>query len=274
MLLALGISTASAQEFTVHHAPGGVSDLATRAIAQHTNWPVVNRPGGGGRIAVNHVLNNNAVMLATVNQIFVNNALSKTVPNRSDELEILAVVAHMGNTLTCNRNINNWAELTAKPVRFGYAGQGSNEHLATEILVQTFDIRATMVPYAQGGNKSLQDLLGNHIDCVFFNTPTVKPHLSNKELTVLITTAAWSTRAHKPWPFDSALALVTAKNNPNRRAIANEVAQLMQNSTLREQLAQLGLTPVMRGDAKSISDLLRQNQQLKQYIESNNLVLE
>jgi tripartite-type tricarboxylate transporter receptor subunit TctC len=274
MALALSMITASAQEFTVHHAAGGVSDMATRAIALHTQWPVVNRPGGGGRIAVNHVLSNNAVMLATVNQIFVNNALSKTAPDRSEELEILAVVAHMGNTLTCNRNINSWAELTAKPVRLGYGGMGSNEHLATEILVRTFDIDVTMVPYALGGNKSLQDLLGQHIDCVFFNTPTVKQHLNKGELTVLITTATWSTRAHKPWPFDSALALVTAKNNPHKAAIANEVAQLMQKSELREQLAQLGLTPVMRGDAKSISDLLRQNQRLKQYIESNKLVLE
>jgi tripartite-type tricarboxylate transporter receptor subunit TctC len=268
------MGSAQAQEFTVHHAPGGVSDLATRAIAQHTSWPVVNRPGGGGRVAVNHVLGHNAAMLVTVNQIFVNNALSKTAQDRSDELEILAVVAHMGNTLACNGQVNSWEELTTKPVRLGYGGVGSNEHLATEILVRTFDIQATMVPYALGGTKSLQDLLGQHIDCVFFNTPTVKPHLNKGELSALITTNTWSTRAHKPWPFDSALALVTAKNNPYKAAIANDVAQLMQNTELREQLTQLGLTPVMRHDAKSISDLLRQNQRLKQYIEINKLVLE
>jgi tripartite-type tricarboxylate transporter receptor subunit TctC len=274
MALALSMSTAPAQEFTVHHAAGGVSDMASRAIALHTSWPVINRPGGSARIAVNHVLSNNAVMLATVNQIFVNNALSKTIPDRSDELEILAVVAYMSNTLTCNKNINSWAELKSKPVRFGTGSLGSNEHLATEVLVRTFDINATMIPYAQGGTKSLQDLMGNHIDCVFFNTPTVKPHLNNGQLHSLITTETWSTRAGKPWPFDSALALVTAKNNPYKAAIADEVAQLMQKSTLREQLAQLGLTPVMRSDARSISDLLRQNQRLKQYIESNKLVLE
>jgi tripartite-type tricarboxylate transporter receptor subunit TctC len=222
---------------------------------------------------VNHVLNNNAVMLATVNQIFVNNALSKTVPNRSDELEILAVVAHMGNTLTCNSHVKDWAELTAKPVRFGYAGQGSNEHLATEILVQTFDIRATMVPYAQGGSRTLQDLLGHHIDCVFFNTPTVKPHLNNKELTVLISTATWSTRAHKPWPFDSALALVTAKNNPHKAAIAQQAAVLMQNTALREQLTELAVKPIMRTDAEAIAALHRQNQRLKSYIINNNIAL-
>ena len=273
MLLMLGISTASAQEFTVHHAPGGVSDLVTRAIAQHTNWPVVNRPGGGGRIAVNHVLNNNAVMLATVNQIFVNNALSTTASNH-DELKILAVVAHMGNTLTCNRNINNWAELTAKPVRFGYAGQGSNEHLATEVLVRTFDIRATMIPYAQGGTKPLQDLLGNHIDCVFFNTPTVKPHLNNGQLHSLITTVTWSTRAHKPWPFDSALALVTAKNNKDLVNIQKTVAKLLQSTELKEQLTQLAVTPVLRSDAQAIAALERQKEQLKQYIKSNNIALE
>jgi tripartite-type tricarboxylate transporter receptor subunit TctC len=272
--VALCCSTVSAQEFTVHHAAGGVSDMATRVIAQHTQWPVVNRPGGSGRIAVNYVLNNNAVLLATVNQIFVNNALSRTIPDRSDELEILAIVAAMSNTLTCNDQVPTWADLTTKHIRFGYAGTGSNEHLATELLVRTFNINSTMVPYAQGGNKSLQDLLGRHIDCVFFNTPTVKPHLSNSQLHQLITTATWSTRAGKQWPFVSYLALVTAKNNPNKAAIANEVAQLMQKSVLREQLALLGLTPVMRNDPKAISDLAQQNQRLKQYIEMNNLVLE
>ena len=274
LALALSMSTAPAQEFTVHHAAGGVSDMATRAIAQHTPWPVVNRPGGGGRIAVNHVLGHNAVLLATVNQIFVNNALSKTAQDRSDELEILAVVAHMGNTLVCNGQVNSWAELTTKPVRLGYGGVGSNEHLATEILVGTFDLRATMVPYALGGSKTLQDLLGNHIDCVFFNTPTVKPHLSNKELTVLISTDTWSTRAGKPWPFDSVLALVIAGNNPNKTAIVQQVTALMQNTTLREQLTELGLKPIMRNDTEAIAALHRQNQRLKAYIINNRITLE
>ena len=274
MALALGMTTVPAQEFTVHHAPGGVSDIVSRTIAQQTPWTVVNRPGGGGRVAVNHLLNNNAVMLATVNQIFVNNALSKTIPDRSDELEILALVAYMGNTLVCNDQVPTWADLINKPIRLGYGGQGSNEHLATEILVRSFNINATMVPYAQGGAKTLQDLLGRHIDCVFFNTPTVKPHLNNGQLHTLITTATWSTRAGKQWPFDSALALVTAKNNPNKAAIAQQVTVLMQKSALREQLQQLGLTAVLRNDPKAISDLAQQNQRLKQYIELNNLVLE
>lgn len=279
---------AQATEFTVHHAPGGPSDRATRAIAKHLppSYVVVNRPGAGGRIAVRHVLKNDAIVLATMGQIYVTNMLSDVEAGYSvTDLEILGTAGSMPNVLACRRSLNvaKIKDLEARSFTFGVAGYGSSEHIATEALLAKLKGTHVVVPYAQGGALGVMDMLGGNLDCMFANYPTIRPFVNDERLTVIMSShnlglsvPIWREVYGENFPFQSYLSVVVSKqlDADVRRKITRDLAAAFAKEELRNELQNIGLFVVAKTDAQSARQVEDAMQRLRQFIVNSKLKIQ
>jgi len=276
-------------EFTVHHGPGGPSDKVTRILVSDMpkRYQVVNRPGAQGKIAVRHLLNSKSIMIATVTQIFVTNFIeSDQTIYKQDDLEIISVVGIMPNILVCNNKLGfkTFKDFlsTEKSLSFGVAGYGSSEHLATEILFRQFDNKHVVIPYAQGGAVSLNDLLSGHIDCMFANYPLVKEHVSDRtRITALISShdlnlpvPTWQREFKTSFPFQSYLAVVVDKKI--LKEIKKEIIfdlEKVYNIKIRNDLHNIGLFPILSNSKNAITDVHNSNKSLREFVDKNKIRL-
>jgi tripartite-type tricarboxylate transporter receptor subunit TctC len=288
-ILSINVAIASELEFTVHHAPGGPSDKITRLLV--TKFPgqkykVINRPGAQGKIAVRHILGTNSMMVATIPQILVTNFLIPVDPGyKEDDLELIYVVGTMPNVLVCNNKLGfkTYKDFlnTTKSLNFGVAGYGSSEHLATEFLFNAINVKQhVIVPYAQGGAASLNDLLAGNIDCMFANYPLVKEHIvEGKRITAFISSHSlnaniphWQQEFKEQFPFQGNLGIVVSKRlNPAiKEEMIKDVERIL-DSDLRDEIKEIGIFPIMKSDQKSIQDVFKQNNQLKNLINKHKI---
>lgn len=285
MLLSLA---ATATEFTVHHAPGGPSDRATRAIAKQLSgdYNVVNRPGAGGRIAMRHILKNDAIMLATMGQIYVTNMLSDVDAGYSvSDLEILGTAGSMPNVLACRRslNIKKVSDLEGRSFNFGVAGYGSSEHIATEALFARLRGTHVIIPYAQGGATSVMDMLAGNLDCMFANYPVIRPFVNDERLTVIMSShdlglnvPTWRDLYGENFPFQSYLSVIVSKqlDADIKRRIVKDLAEAFAKEELRSELKNIGFFVVARTDAQSTRQVEEAMQRLRQFIVNNKLKIQ
>lgn len=287
ILMALSM-LAQATEFTVHHAPGGPSDRATRAIVKHLpgEYLAVNRPGAGGRIAMRHVLKNDAIVLATMGQIYVTNMLAEVDAGYSlADLEILGTAGTMPNVLACKRslNITKVKDLESKSYNFGVAGYGSSEHIATEALFVRLKGSHVVIPYAQGGATSVFDMLGGNLDCMFANYPTIRPFVNDERLTVLMTShdlglgvPTWRDLYGENFPFQSYLSVIVSKqlDTDIKKRIAKDLTEAFAKEELRNELKNIGLFVVARTDTQSTRQVEDAMQRLRQFIVNSKIKIQ
>lgn len=275
-------------EFTVMHGPGGVSDITTRHIASNLNqsYNVVNRPGGAGRIAINHLMAEKTIMLATMVQVYVTNPINFTDLGYDPftDLEILSVVGVMPSALACHNktNIKSFEDFlqTKQKLTFGVGGYGSSEHLATATLFSKTNSSHVIVPYPQGGNRSVADLVGGHIDCMFANFPTIKPFLNNDNLVLLMTShestfkvPSWNSLYKDDFPFQSYLSIVTSRSmsDSTKNLISSDLERSFRQEKSKEKLIEIGLAPLLYTDKKKIQDTENYMKQIKNFIIENKI---
>jgi tripartite-type tricarboxylate transporter receptor subunit TctC len=280
-------------EFTVHHAPGGPSDIVTRHLNQAMNneFVVVNRPGAQGRLATKHLLEAKTIMVATMGQIYVNNVLmfGKDLEyNPDQDLELIGVVGSMPSVLVCNKkkNIRSIADIAPNMrLNFGVAGYGSSEHLATEALVKRLGLQNhVIVPYSRGGATAVNDMLGGSLDCMFANYPTVRGFVDHPELVFVMSSHAnldgirlptWLQVFKEKFPFDSYLGVVIAKST--ELSARNKYTQLLsvafENPELREKLKKAGLFVVASVGRLDIQAALENNSRIRTFVVNNNIKL-
>lgn len=284
LLLASSIAY-SATEFTVHHNPGGPSDKVTRLVHKYLpseKYVVVNRPGAQGKIAVKHIMTHDSLMLATMGQIYVTNQLTSNDYNPNTDLKVVASVGVMPSVLVCRSDLNIKSVpdiIKSKELSFAVAGYGSSEHLATEVLFNKMNRKHLVVPYSAGGSKSVMDMLGGHIDCMFANYPTVKEFLSDKRLTTIMSshelglnTNTWQDMYSESFPMQATLAIVVGKNNTNNQ-INKDLANAVKNKQLIEDLKSVGIFPLVSVKPKDIQYILDNNDKIKSLIVKNNIRL-
>lgn len=278
-------------EYTVHHAPGGVSDRVTRLITKELpsgEYITQNRPGGAGRIAVNHILKNNSVLMATVTQIFVTNPLSFTdlEYNPNEDLEILGTVGVIPNLLVCNTKtgISNVSTLinTKKSLSFATSGYGSSDHIATELLFTHLKGKHIIVPYSSGGNKSTIDVLGGSVDCTFGNYATVKPIMKDDRIITLFsshnmgdTVPTWENYFKETFPYQSFISLVVSKNMDQEKKIKiiKDVTNIWKKKEFKELMFNTGILPILNTEKWSTNMVIKSNQDLRKFITNNNIPL-
>ena len=290
LLITLFCSTvyANTLEFTVMHAAGGVSDIVTRFLAKETssNLTVVNRPGAAGKIAMGHLMSEKTILLATMPQVFVTNPLNFKDLNYDPlvDLDVIATVGVMPSALLCNNKtgIESVKDLQSytKPLTFAVGGYGSSEHVSTEVLLKKVKVNGIIVPYAQGGNKSVMDLLGGHVDCMFGNFPTIKAYTNNPSVKLILTShnmglnsATWEKEFREPFPLQNYLSVIAPKTMDQeiKKKITLDFTQAFQKTEFSNSLRELGVFPRSSTDAQEIQKSLKANDAIKKFILDNNI---
>lgn len=282
-------------EITVHHAPGGPSDTVARILHQNlpANYVVVNRPGALGTIAVNHMLrgpNRPSILVATMPQIFATNPLM--VPNISydpvRDLETVATIAIMPNVLVCNSRFNfkSFDDLknSKTSLNFAIGGFGSNEHIATALLLRQWNNSHQIINYAQGSSRAVPDLLNGTVDCIFANFPIFRGPLNGQNFTAIMSSIdlglnvpTWEQTFHSPYPFRSYIGLVVSRNLSSE--IKNQIRRDLQqifttNPAVRQQIENIGLFPVLSVEQLAIETAISINNEIRNFLVNNSIKLD
>jgi tripartite-type tricarboxylate transporter receptor subunit TctC len=187
LAVALGTSPAWAQTYPsrpirllVVYPPGGAGDLVARAVGQplaaRLGQPVVveNRPGANGNLAGELVAGANPdghTLLMGPSALFgINPHLyaKMAIDPLKDLLPVASVVSN-ALVLAANpklgplafRDFIAFAGRAKSPLFYASIGNGSEHHLAMEMLKQTAHIDLTHVPYKGGGPAALGVMSGD-----------------------------------------------------------------------------------------------------------------
>lgn len=174
-------------------APGGMSDVVARGIAQYLtqslkqNVIVENRPGGNMQLGVAAVAGAPAdgytLLLVPDGAIVLNPHLySKLSNDPLKDLEPVSGIAQLDQVLVVNPNfpVSNAKELIqyieARPnqVSFGTFGPGSPSHLYMAALEHAAKIKFVPVLY-RGAGPMLADVVANHIPMTFVSLGQALP---------------------------------------------------------------------------------------------------
>lgn len=190
----------------VSAAAGGTTDIAARLIAQplgealKQSVMVDNRPGAAGGIAAQAVKRADPDGYTLMLQYSGFQVITPTIqPNAGwDPIADFAPVANILSApqvvvVRPDLPINSMKELVAyakaNPGKLNYAssGNGSLQHVATELLNQQADIKITHIPY-KGTGPALNDLLGGAVDMTITTPPPLIPQIKAGKLRALAVT--------------------------------------------------------------------------------------
>lgn len=184
---------------------GGSSDVQGRMLADRLGrlWgqPVVveNKPGAGGHLGGKFVVDQPAdghtLMIGSIGLHATYGVYSKLTYDPGKDLRVVTVLAEMPHVVVAAPALpaKNLSELTTlakgKPdtIHFGSAGVGSSVHMMGELYKLQSAAPIVHVPY-RGSSAALNDLLGNQIQLMFENPPTVLAHVRGGKLKALAVT--------------------------------------------------------------------------------------
>ena len=208
-------TTASAQDWptrpitwVVPFPPGGVTDNGARTVAkvlsEKLGQPVIieNKPGAGGIVGTEYVVNAKpdgytflyASNGALVTYQFLYKKLSydpqtslTPVHGMADSPMLMMVRADAPyKTLA---EFVDYAKKNPDKMNYFSVGNGSTQHLATELLLKEAGIKMAHIPY-KGTSPGLTDLLGGVIDVMFDYAVVMKPQIDAGKLRPLAVTGA------------------------------------------------------------------------------------
>ncbi|RXT52428.1 hypothetical protein B6S44_16750 [Bosea sp. Tri-44] len=181
----------------VPFAAGSAPDLVARLLAERWERPaiVVNMPGAGGNIGVDHVAkaekDGHTLVLAGDAAITVNPAIYEAMPfDPQRDLAPISQIVVTPNLLVvaAGSPIRSVADVVAlaksEPGKLTYAsaGAGTSSHRAGEMLKRTEGIDIAHVPYR---NSPLPDVLNGNIGFFFANVATALPLVREGKLRAL-----------------------------------------------------------------------------------------
>lgn len=252
-------------------APGGTTDIAARMIAEPLGKAlgqtvvVDNKPGASGNIAAQFVLRSqpdgyNLLLQYSGFQVITPHVQANVEFDPVADFEPVANVLSAPQVIVIRPGlpINSLQELVeyakANPGKLNYAssGNGSLQHVATELLNQMAGIKTVHIPY-KGTGPALTDLLGGSVDMTITTPPPLLPHIQAGKLRALAVTGAQRidslpdvpTVAEAGFPdllIASWFAMYAPKDTPRPVVdkLAGEIEQIMKTDAFRQQAAKLG----------------------------------
>ncbi|MFN7753359.1 MAG: Bug family tripartite tricarboxylate transporter substrate binding protein [Pseudomonadota bacterium] len=175
-------------------APGGISDLLSRVVAQRLpaliGQPVIvdNRPGSGGHLAGEFVARAPAdgytLLKATIghNAAYAMYRSLSYQPGRDLQPVVLlgesqgVLVVHPALPVKSVQQFVALAKSRPGELNYGSAGAGTAIHMAAELFKWTAGINLTHVPY-KGSGPAMADLMGGQIQVMFENVATAIPFI-------------------------------------------------------------------------------------------------
>jgi tripartite-type tricarboxylate transporter receptor subunit TctC len=188
--------------YIVPYPPGAFNDTLARIVSQKLGeaWgvPVVveNRPGGGtliGTEAVAKAAPDGYTLLGVAFPFGANPSIYKNLPyDTVKDFTPLVLAGRTQNLLVVRpsmpinsvKDLIDYAKKNPGKVSYGSTGIGSSNHLSMELFKSMAGIDIVHVPY-KGSAPMVNDLLGEHIDTAFDNTPNVLPQVNAEKLRAL-----------------------------------------------------------------------------------------
>src|SRR3954468_6321534 len=188
--------------YVVPYPPGAFNDTMARIFAQKLSeaWgvPVVveNRPGGGTLIGTDSVAKaapDGYTLLGVAFPFGANPSIYKSLPyDTLKDFTPLILGGQTQNLLVIRPSLPintvqeflDYARKNPGKVSYGSTGNGSSNHLSMELFKSMTGIDVVHVPY-KGSAPMVNDLLGDHIDTAFDNTPNVLPQVNGGKLHAL-----------------------------------------------------------------------------------------
>ena len=285
----------------VPYTPGGNTDLLGRIVAQKlgeswkTSVVVENRPGAGGTIGVNTVVDAKpdgyTMVLGAFGNILVAQSLYKSLPySPVDDLDPVILLATPPTILTATSKLPvnnvpsliNYAKSNPGKLNYGSSGKGTSNHLFAELFSSMADIKMTHVPY-KGSGPAINDLVAGMTQLNFAPFPLVLPHIKAGSLKALAVTG--STRSpllpDVPTVAEAGLpgyegngwfGLLVPKGTPKEiiQKLNSEINRILKQPDVRETLAAEGAMPVggtVEDAAQSIQDGIKKWQTLANQVE-------
>jgi tripartite-type tricarboxylate transporter receptor subunit TctC len=208
---ALGLRDAAGQEpaypvkavrAIVPYAPGGGTDIMSRALAQKLSekWGqqvIVDNRGGGGTLIGTDLAARAApdgyTLLITSTSFVINPAIGKKLPyDTFRDFDPITQVAYQPYILVVPpkvpaRDVKEFIALgKAKPemLNFGSTGTGSGSHLAGELFKMMSGMHMVHIPY-KGMGPALADTLAGQTQALFGTVLSTTPHVKAGRLRAL-----------------------------------------------------------------------------------------
>jgi putative tricarboxylic transport membrane protein len=190
------------------NAPGGTSDRTARELQRifqkhrlvEVAVNVVNRPGGAGTIALNHLNSQPGdahVLLMATSAAISNHITGLTTYNYSDFTAIAMLLGdnygvnvRAGSPVQSARDMLDRLKKSSDSLSFGVSSVGGTNHTSLVAALQKGGVdfkRVKMVTFAGGGQITLQ-LLGGHVDAISTGLSNMVDHLRQGKMRTLVIT--------------------------------------------------------------------------------------
>jgi tripartite-type tricarboxylate transporter receptor subunit TctC len=254
-------------------SPGGTTDVPGRIIAQKLSetlgqqFFVENRAGAGGTIGSDFVAKSKPdgyTLLLTASPFVIAPHVYKKMPY--DALADFAPVVRIASgpyvlVVHPSLGVNSVKELIAAAkkepgkIDFASSGNGSAQHLVSELFMYMAGIKLNHVPY-KGSGPAQQDLMSGVIKVSFVGTPIAIPHMKSGRLKALgVSTAKRSpempdvpTVAEAGVPGYEALVwigLLAPAGTPREIIVKlnRDIARLVRTDEVRKLIGPTGMEP-------------------------------
>jgi tripartite-type tricarboxylate transporter receptor subunit TctC len=193
--------------FVVGYPPGGATDILARLIGQRLSeklgqqFVIENKPGAGNNIGTEAVVNaepNGYTVLLINPANYINASLYTNL--KFDFIRDIAPVASFNrvpNVMTVAPDVpaktvaEFIAYVKANPgkVNLASSGNGTSVHLSGELFMAMSGAKMVHVPY-RGAAPAITDMLGNRVQVIFDNMPSIIGHIGPGGLRALAVTTA------------------------------------------------------------------------------------
>jgi tripartite-type tricarboxylate transporter receptor subunit TctC len=271
--------------------PGGPVDTLARILAEglqkRTGLPAVveNLPGAAGNLGIDKVKrarpDGRTLLVVPAGNLTINPTLMPNFPFQIErDFAPITMLAKAPNVLVVSSaaRIGSLRELIAqakaRPGELSYAspGIGSGLHLAGELFKQQTEIDLLHVPY-KGTGPALNDVLGGTVPAMFSNLPATLPHIRSGKLIALGLTDTSRTPVAPEIPtlaeqgiagvvVTSWYGLLAPAGTPPAlvEQLARDAAEILAQSTVREQLRGQGLSEATQRPAQFAAHIQQETQ--------------
>jgi tripartite-type tricarboxylate transporter receptor subunit TctC len=250
---------------------GGTADIAARALVEPLGkalgQPIVvdNRGGANGAVGAQAVINAKpdgyTLLMAYSGFHCMSPHLVKLPYDPLKDLQPISNIYSAPQVMVVRSSLEQiktaqdliaYAKANPGKLNYGSSGNGSVQHIATELFKQLTGTFMTHIPY-RGTGPTIQDLLAGSIDLTVTTAPPLIPHITSGKFRPLLVAGAkrLSSLPNVPtaaevgvtnFEVDSWFALYTHAQAPKGPVdrISKEVQKIMATTAFRERAASQG----------------------------------
>lgn len=272
----------------VPHAPGGVTDVVTRTVAQPISEAlgqavvVENRPGAAGLLGTDMAakapadgytllmfVDTNTIFPSTVKQLQhdpVTSFTPITLLGRGSHV----LVAHPSLPVANLQELIAYAKKHPRELSYASPGTGSPQHLGFEIIKNTSGIDVVHIPY-KGGGQAIVDVLGGTVKLGMLGMAPALPHLKAGKLKALAVTGGKRsnvlpdvpTVAESGFPgFETGQwqGIVAPAGTPQAaiQRMHDELVKVMRQPAVAEKLASIGMDTTTSATPEDFAKMLQE----------------